>query len=401
MRHPPTAPAAPAAPATTRSTGTAQPVSVVMPVRDEQDYLAEAVTSVLRQDYDGDLELILAVGPSRDQTARVARRLALADRRIRLLANPSGRRPTAINLALRAARHSVIVRVDGHSMLPPGYIRTAVGTLTETGAANVGGVMAAAGITPFQQAVAWAMTSPFGVGTAPFHTGGEAGPADTAYLGVFRREAIEQAGGYNEEFEAAEDWELNHRIRRSGGLIWFQPEMRVTYRPRGTVRELGTQYFRYGRWRRAVARRYLGTINVRYLAPPVAACTVAAGTAAGLAGLAGIAAGVGGRWPRALLTGLAVPGLYAAGVMGVSAMAARGLPPRAAARLPVVLVTMHMCWGSGFLTSPTRLVRGAASGRRLRRQINFRTALGLGTALGLAAALGLGMSALWQSLRHK
>ena len=151
--------------------------------------------------------------------------------------------------------------------------------------------MAAEGITPFQQAVAWAMTSPFGVGAAKIHTGGEPGPADTAYMGVFRREAVEQVGGYNEKFEIAEDWELNHRIRQAGGLIWFQPALRVTYRPRTTVRALGIQYFRYGRWRRVVARQHAGTINLRYLAPPVAVAAVGAGT---LAGLAGVSA-----WPRA------------------------------------------------------------------------------------------------------
>ena len=182
--------------------------------------------------------------------------LAAADRRISVVDNPTGKIATAINLAFRSSRHPVVVRVDGHSMLPPGYIRTALQTLRETGAANVGGIMAAEGITPFQQAVAWAMTSPYGVGAARNHTGGEPGPADTAYLGVFRREAVEQAGGYNEKFEIAEDWELNHRIRQAGGLIWFQPSLRVTYRPRTTVRALGIQYFRYGRWRRVVARQH-------------------------------------------------------------------------------------------------------------------------------------------------
>jgi succinoglycan biosynthesis protein ExoA len=248
--------------------------------------------------------------------------------------------------------------VDGHAMLPPGYIRTAVTTLRDTGAMNVGGIMAAEGITPFQQAVAWAMTSPFGVGAARFHTGGEPGPADTAYMGVFRREAIERAGGYNEQFQIAEDWELNHRIRQAGGLIWFQPAMRVTYRPRATVAELGTQYFRYGRWRRVVSRQHAGTINLRYLAPPLAVAAVAAGTLTGLAGLAGIAAGVAGDWPDILTLGFAIPLCYAAGLAAIAVQASRRLPLAATARLPLALATMHMSWGSGFLTSPRRLVPG-------------------------------------------
>jgi glycosyltransferase involved in cell wall biosynthesis len=330
-----------------------------MPVRNEERYIAESASRILSQDYDGELELVIALGPSRDRTADVVRRLAESDPRIKVIDNPTGQIATAINLALAASRHAVIVRVDGHSMLPDGYIRTAVDTLRETGAVNVGGMMAAEGITPFQQAVAWAMTSPFGVGAAKNHTGGEAGPAETAYMGVFRREAIDQVGGFNEDFQVAEDWELNHRIRQAGGLIWFQPAMQVTYRPRATVAELGIQYFRYGRWRRVVARQHSGTINLRYLAPPAAAGLVAAGTLVGLAGLCGLAAGAGGAWPELLTIGFALPLGYGAGILAVAAYAARRLPLRVAARVPLALATMHMCWGSGFLTSPRSLVPGA------------------------------------------
>jgi succinoglycan biosynthesis protein ExoA len=339
-------------------TGLACPVSVVMPVRNEERYLRESVRHVLEQDYDGEIEVVIAVGPSRDRTAEQARELALADARVKVVDNPTGQRPAAVNIGLKAARHGVIVRVDGHSMLPPGYIRTAVATLEQTGAANVGGIMAAEGVSPFEKAVAWAMTSPFGVGSARFHTGGESGPADTVYLGVFRREAIEQAGGYDERYEIAEDWELNHRIRKGGGLVWFQPALRVSYRPRATLTALATQYFRYGRWRRVVARQHVGTVNVRYLAPPAAVTAVAAGTAVGLAGLAGLAAGAAGSWSLILTAGFAVPVLYGVGVLAVTALAARDLPFRATARLPAALVTMHMCWGTGFLTSPRRLVPG-------------------------------------------
>ncbi len=266
-----------------------------MPVRNEERHLAESVSQVLSQDYPGGLELVLAVGPSKDKTAEIAERLAAADPRITVVANPSGQIPSALNAAIRAAHHDILVRVDGHAMLPPGYIATAVRTLAETGAVNVGGIMAARGITPFQRAVAWAMTSPAGVGSAKYHTGGGSGPAESVYLGTFRRSALEQAGGYDERYLRAEDWELNHRIRDAGGLIWFQPELRVTYRPRATVAALGSQYFHYGRWRHVVARMHAGTINPRYLAPPVVVGAIAAGTLAGVAGLISLAAGAGRR----------------------------------------------------------------------------------------------------------
>jgi succinoglycan biosynthesis protein ExoA len=339
------------------------PVSVVMPVRNEERHLADAVRHVLGQDYPGPLELVLAVGPSADRTERIARDLAGGSeggrgggRGIKVLANPNGTIPAALNAAVGAARHDVIARVDGHALLPPGYVRAAVTTLTATGAADVGGIMAAEGVTPFQRAVAWAMTSKAGVGSAAFHTGGEPGPAASVYLGVYRREAIEQAGGYDEAMLRAEDWELNYRIRARGGLIWFTPELRVTYRPRASVRALAAQYFHYGRWRRVIVRDHPETASFRYLAPPAAAALVACGLAVGLAGLAAIAAAAPAalRW---LVIGLVIPVGYLAGITAVAAALARGVPARVRARIPVVLGVMHMCWGAGFLTSPGRLAR--------------------------------------------
>lgn len=331
-------------------------VSVVMPVRDEEKHLADSVREVLAQDYPGGFELVLAVGPSKDRTERIARELADADERVTVVPNPSGKISSAMNAAIKAARHSVITRIDGHAMLPEGYLSTAVRTLLETGAADVGGVMAAEGETPFQRAVAWAMTSPTGMGAAANHTGGAAGPAATVYLGVYRREAIEAAGGYDETMIVAEDWELNYRIRAAGGLIWFTPELRVTYRPRANLRALARQHFRYGRWRRVVARRYPETVNPRYLAAPAATVLNGLGCAAGLASLAGIAVQAP-PFVRYMFLGFVIPGVYLAGLTAVAAVLARDLPVAVRARVPVVLATMHMCWGAGFVLSPRRLNR--------------------------------------------
>jgi succinoglycan biosynthesis protein ExoA len=341
------------------------PVSVVMPVRNEERHLAEAVRHVLGQDYPGPLELVLAVGPSADRTEQIARDLEAAEPRITVVTNPSGKIPAALNLAVHTARHQVIARIDGHALFPPSYLRTAVAVLTRTGAADVGGVMAAEGETPFQQAVAWGMTSKAGVGSAGWHTGGQAGPADSVYLGVYRREMIEQAGGWDEEMLRAEDWELNYRIRARGGLVWFTPELRVTYRPRATLRSLGAQYFHYGRWRRVVMREHPETASFRYLAPPAAATAVGVGLVAGLIGLAGLAAGA----PAAvawLTAGLVIPLTYLAGITAVSAALSGGQTTGVRARLPMVLGIMHMCWGTGFLTSPRTLHRGREAETRVR-----------------------------------
>jgi GT2 family glycosyltransferase len=327
-----------------------------MPVRNEERHLAEAVRHVLGQDYPGEFELVLAVGPSADRTEQIARDLAAAQPRLTVVPNPTGTIPAALNAAIRAARHAVIARMDGHALMPPGYLATAVAALTETGAADVGGVMAAVGVTTFQQAVAWAMTSKAGVGSVAFHTGGGAGPVDSVYLGIYHREAIERAGGWDEGMLRAEDWDLNYRIRAGGGRIWFTPDLRVTYRPRASVRTLAAQYFHYGRWRRVIVREHPETASFRYLAPPAAAALVTVGLLAGLAGLAWIAAGgpAAAQW---LTAGLVVPVIYLAGVTAVAAALARGVPATVRARIPLVLAVMHMAWGAGFLTSPGRLHR--------------------------------------------
>ncbi|WP_432252417.1 glycosyltransferase family 2 protein [Streptomyces sp. HNM1019] len=324
-------------------------VSVIMPVLNEERHLRNAVRHILEQEYDGEMEVVIALGPSTDRTDEIAAELVAEDPRVHTVPNPTGRTPAALNAAIKASRHPVVVRVDGHGMLSPDYIATAVRLLEETGAQNVGGLMHAEGENDWERAVAAAMTSKIGVGNAAFHTGGEAAPAETVYLGVFRREALEQQGGYNEEFIRAQDWELNFRIREAGGLIWFSPELKVSYRPRPSVRTLAKQYKDYGRWRHVVARFHQGSINLRYLAPPTAVVAIAAGIVLGAA-----------VTPWAFV----IPGGYLAGIVAGSLPAGKGLPVAARLRIPVALATMHMSWGWGFLTSPRALAKKVIASRR-------------------------------------
>ncbi|MFF3347640.1 glycosyltransferase family 2 protein [Streptomyces sp. NPDC002779] len=324
-------------------------VSVIMPVLNEERHLRGAVQAILAQEYAGEMEVVIALGPSTDRTDEIAAQLVREDPRVHTVPNPTGRTPAALNAAIKASRHPIVVRVDGHGMLSPGYIETAVRLLAETGAQNVGGIMHAEGENDWEHAVAAAMTSRIGVGNAAFHTGGEAQAAETVYLGVFRREALEQQGGYNEEFIRAQDWELNFRIREAGGLIWFSPELKVSYRPRPSVKALAKQYKDYGRWRHVVARYHEGSINLRYLAPPAAVCAIAAGLVVGAA-----------LHPL----GFVIPGGYLAAIVLGSIPAGKGLPLKARLQIPVALATMHMSWGWGFLTSPRSLARKVIASRR-------------------------------------
>ncbi|MGL5862061.1 MAG: glycosyltransferase family 2 protein [Phycicoccus sp.] len=316
-------------------------VSVVMPILNEERHLEAAVRQVLDQDWPGRLEVVLALGPSTDGTDDVARRLAAADPRVVLVANPAGRTPDALNVAVAGSAGAVVVRVDGHAEIPRHDVSTAVAVLDETGADNVGGTMDARGTTPFERAVACAMRSRLGVGGGRFHTGGVAGPVDTVYLGAFRRSALERVGGYDTRFTRTQDWELNHRIRATGGTVWFTPRLQVTYRPRSTVPALARQYLQYGRWRRAVSRTHAGTLSARYLAAPTMVVGVLAATAL-----------APWWWPAGV-----VPFGYLAGVAVGGVAIGRGEPVAVRVRTPVALATMHWAWGVGFLTSPRSLGR--------------------------------------------
>lgn len=319
-------------------------VAIVVPILNEEKHIAHAVDRLLAQDYQGELSIVLAVGPSHDRTSEIVDTIIASHPQVRRVENPSGRTPSGLNAAIAATTADVIVRVDGHALIPTDYVRRGVETLERTGADNVGGVMAAEGVTPFQRAVAAAMTSRFGVGGAAFHVGGTEGPALTVYLGCFRRSALDRVAGYDETMIRAQDWEMNYRIRDTGGTVWFTPDMQVKYRPRSTPRALAHQYFGYGTWRREVARRYRDTVSVRYLAAPIMVIAVVLGVILALIGLAL------GSVPL-LVLGLVPVFTYAVGVVIASFISRRDASPLI---LMLVFPIMHFSWGSGFLFGRAR-----------------------------------------------
>lgn len=326
------------------------PVSVVIPVLNEERHLAEVVAAVLAQDYAGGLEVILSIGPSTDRTSEIAAQLAAHNPMIRVVENVSGRTPDAMNAGIAVATGEVIVRCDGHALLPQKYVATAVETLQRTGAVSTGGVMAAKGDTPFQQAVAWAMTSKVGVGAASFHVGGQEGPAETVYLGCFNAAKLREVGGYDPRMTRAQDWELHHRLIEAGGLVWFNPALQVTYKPRRTLRSLSSQYRQYGQWRRKVMQLHPETRRrisaLRYFAPPAVLIASVLGLMLGLIGIV---------TSSVLQYAALVPLGYLATLLAVGLYSFLELSLPAALLLPLVIATMHMSWGWGFLTSNSPL----------------------------------------------
>ena len=327
-------------------------VSFVMPVLNERAYLRRAVETVLAQDVAGPTELILALAPSTDGTTELAGELA-SDERIVLVDNPEADIPIGLNRAIRAARYPTIVRVDAHSELESGYTTRALATLDRVRAANVGGVMKADGRTPFQRAVARAYNSPIGLGGGAYHGGTQEGEAESAYLGVMRRDVLEEVGMFDESIRRGEDWELNLRIRRAGYSVWFDPTLAVTYWPRESWTRLGRQFSATGRWRGELVRRYGRGNSVRFFAPPALVLMLALSVVVGVLQLTGVLTG----WWAIAASVVYLPVIaYALLVIVVALGRGGGTGWRDKLWTLAVLPTMHLSWGTGFLIG---VLRGA------------------------------------------
>lgn len=310
-------------------------VSVIMPVRNEQAHLAGAVESVLSQNYPGNLEITLAIGPSIDETDKVAKELAAKYPNIKLIENPKGLTTSGLNLAIALSTSDVIIRVDAHSELAEGYIARGVEILAETGSVLVGGVMSAVGKTALQKAVAFGYGSRFGLGGGSYHIGGKAGEAESAYLGIFDAKSLKAVGGYDEKIIRGEDWDLAQRLKASGGKVWFSPELVVKYWPRSNIKALAWQFYSTGIWRGDLTRRAPGKASIRYFLPPLALLILA-----GLVVLASL--GVIGELD------LIIPiALYLLVLAFASATAKQlGILDRLA--IFIALPVMHLSWASGF-----------------------------------------------------
>lgn len=331
----------------------ATPVSYVMPVLNEADYIEAALASIVAQDHPGEFEIVLAVGPSTDGTAAIVERLAKADPRIRLVENAGVDIPIGLNLAIAASRHPIIVRVDAHTELAPGYTSRAVATLDRTGAASLGGVMIAVGKPGLQTAVAHAYNSRYGLGGGAYH--GEhatEGPAESAYMGVMRADALREIGGFDETLRRGEDWELNYRLRQAGHIVWLDPLLRVNYWPRNTLTKLRRQFFATGVWRGELVRR-LGARNpLRFFAPPVLLASVVLSVVL----IPVLAVAVLPAWLAWLLSLVFLGPLAYLVLLVVAAITTPGsLADRL--RLMAVLATMHLSWGAGFLVGALRGAR--------------------------------------------
>lgn len=300
-------------------------VSVVIPARNEAANIVACVTSVLRQDAPGGLEVIVADGRSNDGTADLARTAGA-----RVVDNPRQITPAGLNAALEAARGEVVVRFDGHAEMPQGYVAACLRALEEEpGALSVGGWCRIEGRGPWGRALAGALASPFGVGNPRPRRSPKPGDGrvdvDGFAFGCWRADVLRQHGGWDERFLRNQDFELSHRLRRAGGRVVFDPAIWSVYHPRESLGAIARQYRDYGRFKALAFTTAPRSIRPRQLAPIALLLT-------------GLAAVIPFPLRRHARGGLA---LYAGLLTAVSARSGGGW------RTFPVLATIHGAWGGG------------------------------------------------------
>lgn len=323
-------------------------VSVIVPCRNEQAYIASCIDSILASTYPAEcMEVIVVDGASDDGTRDVLSSYASRGR-LRVIDNPARITPVALNLGIAAARGGVIVRMDAHNEYPVDYVTRLVGWLERSGADNVGGVCRTrpGAETPMAHGIAAALAHPFGVGNSYFRIGvGEPRWVDTVPFGCYRREVFDRIGGFDETLARNQDDEFNLRLRRANGRILLVPEVECVYYARATLRQLARMYYQYGFFKPYVARK-VGALSVRQLVPPLFVIALAAGTVGAV------------LWPPARLLLGAVVGVYTLAVVGVSLSVVRRLGASAASRLVVIFPVLHLSYGVGYLRGALDLMLG-------------------------------------------
>jgi len=324
-------------------TTTLPPVSVVLPTLNERGYVTDCLTSLLAQDYPSIDEILVVDGGSDDGTRDLVEAFGGP---VRVVDNPRVTAAAAMNVGLAEAANDLIVRVDAHTVYAADYVRRSVEALEDSGADVVGGPMRAVGVTAFGRAVAAVTSSPLGVGPGRFHYADEPQDVETVYLGTYRREALDEVGGWDEtDLQwAAEDQELNYRLRLQGRRIRLEPSIRSVYFPRQTPQALWRQYVNYGLCKASTLKKHRTLPYWRPLAP----AALVAGT------VAAMAVGVATRKPALALapiaTWCAMAGVAAAGMADDPGVA----PHRAFGALAIC----HWGYGLGFWRGLGRILTG-------------------------------------------
>jgi glycosyltransferase involved in cell wall biosynthesis len=311
-------------------------VTVVVPVRNEARFIANLVRAVFAQDYPSDrLEVIVADGMSTDGTREALAHLRNQFPALVVVDNPKRIVPTGLNLAIARARGEIVIRIDGHALIAPSFIRENVALLAAHPEAwSVGGPIRHAATSRLGKAVAVAMSHPFGVGNARHRYPDFEGYVEGAQFPAIRRWVFDRIGLFDERLVRNQDDEFNYRIGLAGGRIFVSPRVQYSYFVRERIDQLFRQYFQYGFWRIPVIEKHRRPTTLRQMMPTLfyAACLLFA-----LAGL----------WLKSVTVAVFLPAVYVAALLGAGLATARRHGALVAMYVPIAIATMHAGYAFG------------------------------------------------------
>jgi succinoglycan biosynthesis protein ExoA len=334
-------------------------VSVIVPMRNEERHVGECLGCLVGQDYPPDrFEVLVVDGRSSDRSREVVEpflRNGAVD--VRLLDNPHRTTARGLNIGIGAARGEVVARVDAHAAPDAGFLSESVAALRDSAADAVGGPIRTVGQGLVGEAIALALSFPFGVGNAAFRYSEREQYTDTVAFPAYRREVFERVGLF-EDIPAGEDDEFHLRLGEHGGRLLLTPRISTVYHPRSSLVGLARQYLAYGRAKARVLSLHPGSTRLRQLAPPAFVGTL---------GLTGLLALRRGAFVRPFL---AVAGAYAVASLAASLALARRRGWRYLPLLPLVFACLHITYGLGFLVGMGEVARRRRAVGRSRGEVS-------------------------------
>jgi glycosyltransferase involved in cell wall biosynthesis len=311
-------------------------VSIIIPTWNEEAFISACLDSILLNDYPKDkIDIIILDGMSSDQTPAIIQKYISRYPFIRLINNPKRIQAPALNLGIKESRGEIIIRMDAHTLYDKDYIANCVKLLMENKGDNVGGVQNPIGTNYISKAIAIATSTPFGVGNAYFRFSKQAMFVDTVYLGAWKKDTLIRLNGFNEQWVINEDYELNYRLRKSGGKILLSPSIKSAYFVRSSLRRLSKQYFRYGFWKAKTIITYPESLKIRQFIPPAFAFSL----------IISLLISPFVQWPL-----LIIGGSYTLFNLIYSFLLSLKKGVIFFAILPVVFTIIHLTWGIGFLS---------------------------------------------------
>jgi len=217
---------------------------------------------------EGGLEVFVVDGLSDDGTIEILEGLCVEFHDLSIIINEKRTTPFALNLGINRSNAEYLIILGAHSEVSSDFFFQNLKVFKDHPMAwCVGGKCENIYTDDTSKAIGAAMSSSFGVGNVRFRTGGEDGYVDTVAFGAYKSSVFESIGLFDESLTRNQDDELNFRIVKAGGLIYYSSSIRYKYFVRASFEKLFRQYFQYGYWKVIVNKKHSTITTLRQIVP--------------------------------------------------------------------------------------------------------------------------------------